>query len=479
MSLKKQAGKGFAWDLSGTIAKQGISFTISIFLARLLEPKEFGLIGMALVFISIFQVFSDLGLGSALIQNKKNSSRIYSSVFYVNVISGFILCGIFQLSAPLIAGFFENDQLTPLIRLLSLSFVITSFDIVQKSIMSREINFKTLNIITIISQVTGGVVAVILAFQGIGVYALVVQNLLAALTNVTLLWIFGNWFPKLEFSWKEIQNLISFSAFMLFEGLLTRASNQLDVFFVGKMFSPSTLGFYTRAQSLDRVVTQFSSSSFSKIFFPVLSKYQDDNSNFMRIYFQVISIVCFLAFLNTGLIVFWGDTIIVTLFGEKWRPSVFIFQLLMLQSFVYPISAMMINALISKGKSKENFYIGLLRKAARLFPIIIGFYHGLEAFLISLVIVNYILTVVNILFMKSILNISIWPHFKKIFEGAIILFPFIFFYFYFDIYNDEILNSLIYSVLFVVTYLLWSWLIKNEGLIFLKNNLSLQKLKQR
>lgn len=471
MSLKKAALRGFIWDLTGTFARHGIKFVISIFLARLLEPEEFGLVGMALVFIVISQAFADFGFGSALIQNKKNTSVVYSSVFFINIIAGALICALFYGLAPFIADFFNNQALTSLIQWLSLSFVFSSFIIVQKSILTREINFKTINLADVISQTVSGIIAVILAFSGWGVYALVVQSLLGAFLNGVLLWVWTDWYPKIEFSWKEVKKLTGFSTFMFMDQILSRISNQLDVFFVGKVFSPATLGYYTRAQSLNNMVTQYTSTSFTKIFFPVLSKFQDDEEGFKRVYFRIISIICFFAFLVSGLMVFWGETIIVVLFGEKWQPSVIIFQTLILMAFARPINSMMVNAFLGKGKAKENFYVGLFRKIVRLFPLLVGFYYGLMPFIYALVACSYFLTFCNMLFMKRILKIELNRHLKKVFEGVIVFFPFIFLFFNVTLFENKILNNITYSVIFVTVYLLWSIILQNEGMLYVKSHI--------
>src|ERR1051325_11176525 len=179
--LKRKAQRAIIWDLAGTFSQHGIGFIISIFLARILNPTQFGLVGMALVIINLLQIFSDLGFASALIQNKNNTSLTYSSVFYINVGFGIFLVLLFQLAAPLIGNFYHNDKVTDIIRWLSLSVFISSLNIVQRTILARNINFKTLTIRQIISQCIGGIIGIYLAFMKWGAYALVAQNLIATL----------------------------------------------------------------------------------------------------------------------------------------------------------------------------------------------------------------------------------------------------------------------------------------------------------
>ncbi|PTB93730.1 hypothetical protein C9994_12750 [Marivirga lumbricoides] len=418
-SLKNRSATAFAWNIAGTILKQGSGFVISIFLARLLEPAEFGLVGMAMVFITVSQVFIDVGFASALIQNKDNTNLTYSSIFYLNFAAGLVLTAIFYFSAPFIGDFYDNPEITSLIRWLSLIFVFNSLNLVQTALLSKELNFKVLTLRKVIATAIGGALGVLCAFQGLGVYSLVVQQISTAVLSTAFLWTSSNWKPDLQFSMEEVKRLTGFSAFVFLDRFTTTAFQQLDVLFVGKVFSPATLGFYSRAGTLRDQVINYTSGTLLSVFYPVLSSLQDNHNEFMRIYFKVISVVAFVSYGLTGLLYIMGADIIILLFGEKWEPSVQIFQVLILAVCVFPINGMMINAFMSKGKSKENFYLGLLRKAIKIIPLVIAYYYGIFAFTVALVIVDYTLTTINIFFTKKIIDIPKSVHFKKIFEGLI------------------------------------------------------------
>lgn len=216
-SLKKRSAIALAWDLGGTIMRQGSGFVISIFLARLLEPEEFGLVGMAMVFISISQVFIDVGFSSALIQNKENSNLTYSSVFYLNLFAGLILTSFFYLTAPVIGAFYNSTQITELVQWLSLIFIFNSLNLVQQAILQRKLNFKILTLRIVIASTVGGVLGIIFAFQGFGVYALVIQQISTAILSTILLWTTSGWKPDFKFSMSEVKKLTSFSSFVFFD----------------------------------------------------------------------------------------------------------------------------------------------------------------------------------------------------------------------------------------------------------------------
>lgn len=479
MSLKQKSGIAIAWDLGGTLAKSLSSFVISIFLARLLTPEEFGLVGMAMVFITVSQVFIDVGFASALIQNQKTTSLSYSSVFWLNLVMGLFLTTLFYLCAPYIGNFYDNQDITNLVKWLSLIFLFNSFCIVQTALLKKKLNFKVLSLSNMLAGVLGGVCGVIFAFMDYGVYSLVIQNIVTAILVTIFLWSAADWKPDFKFSFKEIKKLTGFSTYVFVDRFLSSVFKRLDIIVIGKVLSPATLGYYTRAVSLNNQVTSYSSSSISKVFFPVLSSIQDDDEKFRTIYFKVVSIVCFMSFGLTGLLYVLGEDVIITLFGEKWMPSVAIFQILVISACNYPLSSIMINAFMSKGKSKENFYIGLFRKSIRVVPLYLAYEFGIIPFAIGVVVVSYVLTFTNIVFLKKYTNLSIVTHLKKIFEAII---PLVFLIFAYQMLN---LEQMIYRVglalFFIVTYLIYNHLLKTEGYLFLKSNYPtvLNKIKQK
>ena len=468
-SLKNRSAKAFAWNIAGTFLKQGSGFIISIFLARLLDPAEFGLVGMAMVFITISQVFIDVGFSSALIQNKDNTNLTYSSIFYVNFVAGLLLTAIFYMSAPLIGDFYDNSEITTLIRWLSLIFVFNSLNLVQTAIFTKDLNFKVLTLRNVIASSVGGIFGVICAFQGFGVYSLVVQQISMALLTTILLWSSSKWKPKLEFSFQEVKRLTGFSAFVFFDQFISTLFKQLDVLFIGKFFSASVLGFYSRASSLKDQVILYTSQSLVKVFYPVLSSLQDENKEYNRVYFKVVSVVAFVSYGLTGLLYIMGSDVIIILFGKKWIPSIEIFQILVLAVCVFPINGMMVNAFMSKGKSKQNFYLGLFRKFITIIPLFIAYQYGIYEFTIALVIADYFLTFVNVYFSNRIIKIPYKIHLRKIFEGVS---PLILGVIAFNLIElSSIYHRILLAAIFGLSHLLFGYIIRIEGFLFMISNI--------
>lgn len=461
-NLRNKTAKALVWDLFGNYGGQVTGFIISIFLARLLTPEDFGLVGMSMVFITVLQVFKDFGFASALIQNKENTSLTYTSVFYINLIAGTLLTVLLYFVAPLIGNFYDNDTVALLVQLLSITFFINSFNIVQSTILRRNLDFKKLTMRDLVSQVIAGVVAVVLAFQGFGVYALVVQQILAAIIQTILLWKLTEWYPKWEFSLAEVKKLTGFSVYVFAAQSVNQLIRQADTLVIGKLFSPATLGFFSRANSLNSLINKNSSSTLTKVFFPVLATIQDDDERFQKIFLKVIHLVSVVSVFLTGVFYLVGEELIIGLFGKKWTPSIVIFKILIIKGFTYPISSMIVNAFLAKGKSRENFHYGNIRKVLQLTPMIVAFMYGFMPFLYAMLAVSIVAWILNIYFTTRSLNVPFMSQLNVVLPNLIaagVMVYIIEILFSNELnYFEAVLSVLLFS-LFYIVYLI---LIKSE-----------------
>ena len=231
-NTKSKTINGLIWDIGGAFIKQVITFAISIILARLLSPTEFGIIGMALVFVGISEVFIDVGFTDGIIQQKVVNSITLSSIFYLNVAISFVLSFIIFISSNLISDFYELDVVGEIIKYLSVIPILAALGKVHSAILIRKMNFKALTIRLITSNLIGGIIGVVLAFMGYGVYSLIWQQIIATLTSTVLLWIGTKWKPKFEFSWKEVKGIFNFSSFTCYDELLRQIFNRINTLFV-------------------------------------------------------------------------------------------------------------------------------------------------------------------------------------------------------------------------------------------------------
>ncbi len=419
-TLKQQGVKAFIWDFSGKMANQGMGFVVSIFLARLLEPSDFGLIAIVMVIIGIASIFSDIGLGGALIQRRRVLPVHYSSVFYFNISVGLLLSVLTFFLAPLISGFYENEQLLPLMQALSPLFVINALSSVQSVRLRKELNYALLTKIGLVSSLISGVIGVSLAFVGAGVWSLVAQALLSGVISNILLWTLGRWRPKAQFSFKALMQLWAFGFRMFLSGFLDRVFSHLDTLIIGKLFSLMTLGFFNRAKSLNQMVVTYSSGSLMTVLFPVLSKVQRDLQRFQNIVLKSLGIISFVVFLLLGGFYLVSEELIVLLFGAKWLPSVEYFQILVMSGFGYPVSALLVNVLSSRGNSKAFLRLEIYKKLLTSVNLSVLYFWGIDAFLYGLIVMSILGVSLNIVFASREINVPFFQFAKPVIVQGII-----------------------------------------------------------
>jgi O-antigen/teichoic acid export membrane protein len=405
-NLKEKAKAAFIWDFFGKIARSGMGFIVSIFLARLLEPSEFGLIAMVMVIIGIARIFTDIGLGGALIQRRRLLPIHYTSVFYFNIFIASILSAITYFSASQIADFYNNADLVPLAEVMSFSFIISSFSSVQNVKLRKELNYGLLNKINLVSAFISGVIGVSLAFYGAGVWSLVAQSLSQGMIYNVLIWNAAHWKPSLQFSFKALFLLWGFGFRMFLTGLIDNVFTQLDYMVIGKLFDAAHLGFYQRAKSLNLFVIKYSSESLMSILFPVLSKVQNNLPRFQQIVIKGFGVINFATFLLLGGLYLVSEELIVLLFGVKWLPSVYIFKILVLSGFVRPVGALLMNILMSRGKSKTVLRMAIYKVLVAAVNFLVLYIWGMDAFLYGLIIVGLWDLFLNIVFASREIKLS-------------------------------------------------------------------------
>lgn len=419
-TLKSQGISAFIWHFSGKLGAQGIAFIVSIFLARLLEPAEFGLVAMVSVIIGMAQIFTNIGLGGALIQRKRVLPVHYSSVFYFNISIAALLSLLTFFSAQLIADFYNNDQLVTLTHVMSISFLITAFSSVQSTKLRREMKFPLLTKIRITSGLISGIIGVVLAIYGAGVWSLVALSLSSGIIYNILIWITSKWAPSLLFSFKALMQLWGFGSRMFIAVLLDTFISRLDILFIGKMYAPATLGFYQRARALNTMVVQYSSGTLIPVLFPALSKVQNELPQFQNIIVKTFGIVNFVVFLLLGGLYLVSEELIVLLFTEKWLPSVEYLKILLMSGFGIPVGAVLITVLSSRGNSKAFLRLEIYKKSLFAANLSIIFLIGIEGYLYGLVLVSAISLCMDILFASREIKLPMRIFFKPVITQLIV-----------------------------------------------------------
>lgn len=473
-TLRKRTTSAIIWQFIGTFSKQFSGFLITLVLARILDPAEFGLIGIAMVVIVIAQTLIDFGFASGIIQSSETSDELYSSVFWVNCLLGLFFTLILYYGASAIGAFYEIEQVTSILKWLSPIFFINALSLVQMSIYRKKLNFKLISITLTSSSLISGVIAIFMAYKEFGVFSLVAQQLIRSSITSVVLWSKSTWKPKLCFSLEELKKLLSFSTYMFLDKLSSSILRKMDVLLIGKVLSPEILGYYTRGVTLKEMIVKYSSGPLTKVFYPVLSEVKDDRVRFETLYFRLVSIIAFISFGLTGASFLLSKDAITLLFGMKWLPTVYYFQLLILAFSTQALEKQIVNAFISQGLSKENFKIGLIRKFFRVILLSLVYFYDIEVFLISLIALNLFITVMNIEYMTHHLQLKSSVHYIKIIEVLLPVILFIGIYWQFSFDELSILHRFSLLIGFVCTYLGSCYLLKNDALIYM-----LEEIKKR
>ncbi|MBW8042186.1 MAG: lipopolysaccharide biosynthesis protein [Planctomycetes bacterium] len=414
-SLKSKTIHGIFWSLLERGGQQGIQVVISIILARLLLPAQFGLIAMLAIFMAIAQSFLDSGFGSALIQ-KKDATQVDScSIFYFNIVVGIIAAGLLCLVAPWIAAFYEEPALTALTRFLSLNLVINSFALVQTTLLVRRIDFKTQLKVSIVATIGSGIIGITLAYRGFGVWSLAIQSVTSTIFRTVLLWFFSNWRPSLVFSFAALKSMFAFGSKLLFSGLLDTIFRNIYLVVIGKFFTAADLGFYSRAKSCTRLTSENLTSSVSRVTFPVFSKVQDDISRLKRGVQKALTTLVFLNFpLMIGLLVT-AKPLVLVLLTEKWLPCVPYLQLLCVAGLLYPLHVLNLNILMAKGRSDLFLRLEILKKILVVIAIAVTYRWGITAMIYGQITVNILGYYLNSYYSGKLIN---YPLKEQIFNLA-------------------------------------------------------------
>ena len=408
-SLRAKGINAFIAVLTGKLANHGVGFIISIILARLLTPEEFGLVAMINVLLAMATILMEVGLGEALIQRKRLLPIHYSSVFYFNVFAGCLLSIITYLSAEAIADFYERTELILLTQAMSISFFLSSLVIVQNSRLAKELNFKKIAIFKLISSLLSGLVGVVLALNNYGVWSLVVQILLGILIYVIIIWTQVKWIPQFRFSLKALKNLWGYGFRMFLSAVLNKVFVKIDVLIIGKIFHASALGFYQRARSFEQMVIQYSSGSMMEVLFPLFCQIQTDTGRLKNLVLKALNALSLVVFYLLGVLYLCADNIIVVLLTEKWLVSAVYFKILLLGGYAYPFSSLLINIISSRGNSKDFLKLAAIRKIMVAVNLIIGFNFGISGYLYGFALVRAISLVLNIIYAgKELKTPFIW-----------------------------------------------------------------------
>lgn len=418
--LKQRATRGLFWSFVDNSANQVIQFIVGIVLARILSPREFGLVGMLTIFIAISQSFIDSGFGNALIRKKECNQNDYSTIFYFNLLAGLFFSLLLILCSGLISDFFHETQLKSLIIVLSFGLVINSFSLIQRTDLTKRIDFRLQAKISVSSAIISGVVGITMALTGFGVWSLVARMMSGYLVTSALLWIFNRWRPLLVFSRKSFSELFGFGSKLLITGLINTIFQNIYLMVIGKVYSAAELGYFTRADQFKSLPQQNLTKVIERVSYPLLSEIQDDNERLLRSYKSLLKNSMFISIIMVFIISAVSHSLVITLLGEKWAVSARFLQILAFAGIFYPMQTLNRNIMMVKGRSDLVLKIEIIKKVLFIPVIIIGILMSINAMIISIVVYGLVETFFDCLYSGMLINYSFYKQIKDLLPFFII-----------------------------------------------------------
>ena len=403
-NLKQKMLGALTWSTIDRFGQQAVQFVIGLFLARLLTPDDYGLIGMVMLFVALSNTFVDSGFVQALIRKQDANETDYNSVFYFNIFIAVILYTILFLSAPSIAAFFNQPKLVAICRAIFIGIIFNSMYLIPVAKMTKKMDFKNSAKINIISVTLSGFVGICFAFYGVGVWALVWQQVLFHFFRMVGLYSFVKWKPKAIFSFSVIRGLWGFSVNLLGTSILNMIFNYLYMIIIGKYYPKSQVGYYSQANKLNETTNYSFQTILVGSTYSLLVKIQNDDERFRRIFREIAQKTSLITFPIMLCLIAIAKPLISVLLTNKWLPSVSYFQLLCLATLLSPLYTLNTSALNSRGKSKITFRIEFIKKALILISVFISFQYGIIAMLVGYVISCTIAYLISILYLKKDLN---------------------------------------------------------------------------
>lgn len=410
----------FIWRFAERCGAQLVSFVVSIVLARLLEPSVYGTVALVTVFTTILQVFIDSGLGTALIQKKNADDLDYSSVFYFNFVVCIILyLGMF-IAAPYIAKFYGNMSLIPVIRVISLTLIISGVKNIQQAYVSSNMLFKRFFFSTIGGTIVSAFVGIFMAYIGMGVWALVAQQLSNAMIDTMILWITVKWRPKAVFSWERLKSLLAYGWKLLVAVLLDTVYNNLRNLVIGKMYSSADLAFYNQGDKFPKIIVTNINTSIDSVLLPTMSSEQDNKARVKKMTRRAIKTSTYImAPLMMGL-AFCAKTVVELVLTQKWLPCVPFLQIFCITYMFYPIHTANLNVIKAMGRSDLFLKLEVMKKIMGMTILLSTMWFGVMAMAYSLLLGSVLSQIINSWPNRKLLNYGYLEQLKDILPGILL-----------------------------------------------------------
>lgn len=410
--IKDQTISGVKWSAIERFSIQGVQFILGIVVARLLTPTDYGLVGMLAIFMSISQTLIDSGMGNALIRKLERTEADFSTTFYFNIVIATVCAGALFFAAPWIAAFFDQPILAPIARLSSLNLLIGAFGMIQSAKLTIALDFKAQAQINFMSALISGLVCLALAWAGWGVWALVWQGIISNVLRVILLWIKCSWRPMLVFSRDSFHSLFGYGSRIMASGLLHTIYSEMTTIAIGKFYTPSSLGNYSRGTSMVTLPVSIITDTLGKVTFPIMTRIQNDNERLSKVYRHYISLVMMGVVFCVILLVALAKPIILFLLTDKWLGAVIFLQVFAFAIMFDPICRLNLNLLYVKGRSDLILRLEIIKKLIAVAILLAAIPFGVLAICVSKVIYTQIAVIANTYYTGKYFHLGYWQQWQ-------------------------------------------------------------------
>ncbi|MBQ3944577.1 MAG: lipopolysaccharide biosynthesis protein [Alphaproteobacteria bacterium] len=470
-NLKQKAAAGMVWTAFQKYSKIIIQFISGIILARLLTPFDYGCIGMLSIFMVLAEAFIDGGFGSALIQKKRPTQLDYSTIFFWNIGMAVVLYAVLFFCAPAISRFYNIPLLCNVLRVQGLVLFIYAFNIIQRNQLRKNLNFKLLSIVSISTSIIALAVTIVMAYKGFGVWALVAQNLIIAAIPSLVFWFYVKWRPIWAFSWASFKELFGFGFYMFLTHLLNRFGQQIQGLLIGKVYNASTMGYYSKAHSTEKLASTSISQILTQVTYPLYAEVQDDKVKLQSMVKRLTMTLSYLTFPLMFILLLCAKPIFVLLYSDRWLESVPYFQVLCIAGLAYCLQSVNLQTISAIGKSKTMFVWTLFKRIIGIGFVVGGLViWGMKGLLVGMVLNTWFSYFVNIGLVSRHIGYKWWRQLCDIIPVMVVsalaaLISYGCGYFLkFNLYPDGIVKFLIY----VLIYLGWSFVFKPEAFLYFR-----------
>ncbi len=459
-NLQKSTVSGVLWTGISQFLSQAFQFIVIIILARLLYPEDFGIVGMAAIFTGFISRFNELGLSAALIQRKNVNEIHLSTSFWTSLATGAILCILTIIVSPYIADYFQVEQVRTILIISSINFIVGSFTVIPRTLFSKSLDFKKLAIVEIWATFISGLISILLAVNGYGVWSLVLGMLSNSFISVLIFWKMSPWRPSSIFSIPHFKGLFSFGGYFMGSDVLNYMGSNVDYLVVGKMIGASALGYYTLAYNLITFPLNKISTIVTRVTFPAFSKIQDDNRGLHNGYLKSVQYISVITFpMLAGMFVI-APEFIVVVYGSKWAPMILPLQILCLAGALKSIGTTVGSILMAKGRPDIEFKWNIFTVIVRSIAVLLGVKYGIEGVAAMVTISGVLLFFIIQRITNKLIDLSMYNYFKALYpaiNGSISLIIILTIYkeiiIIYGISNSEILISSI--IIGIIVYALF------------------------